>query len=61
MPSVSQAQNRLMHMASSAKGRAKLKAEGKEAPSKAVANEFLAADHGRKIGKLAQHVRKGKQ
>lgn len=58
MPSVSQAQNRFMHMAASAKGRAKLKAEGHKMPPKSVADEFVAADAGRKIGKLAKHAKK---
>lgn len=60
MPSVSAAQDRFMRFAASAKGRAKLKAEGKRAPSAAVAKEFVSADAGRKIGKLPQHVKKAK-
>lgn len=60
MPSVSQAQDRYMRMADSAKGRAKLISEGKKPPPQSVAHEFVQADHGRKIGKLAQHVRKKK-
>lgn len=49
MPSVSQAQNRLMHAA----------AEGKvEGVPEKVGKEFVKADHGRKIGKLPKHVKK---
>lgn len=46
MPSVSQAQNRYWHWVD----------EDPHAPAKkkAVAKEFLSADHGRKIGKLPQ-------
>jgi hypothetical protein len=58
MPSVSQAQNRYMHMAASTKGRAKLKSEGHKPPPESVAKEFVSADASRKIGKLAQHARK---
>lgn len=57
MPSVSQAQNRYMHMAASAKGRKKLAAEGHKSPPVSVAKEFVQADSGRKIGRLAQHAR----
>jgi hypothetical protein len=47
MPSVSQSQNRFMHAA----------AEG-DVPgvSPKVGKDFVAADHGRKIGDLPQHV-----
>lgn len=58
MPIVSQSQDRYMRMSASAKGRAKLTAEGHKPPSEAVAKEFVAADHGHKIGALAQHARK---
>ncbi len=47
MSSVSGPQHRYMAMASTAKGRAKLRAEGKTPPSGKVANEFLNADRGR--------------
>lgn len=49
MPSESQAQNRFMHAV----------AEGKVKGVKpSVGEDFVAADHGRKIGKLPKHVRK---
>lgn len=49
MPSVSKAQNRFMHAA----------AEGKvkDVP-KSVGKDFVAADHGRKISKLPNHIKK---
>lgn len=49
MPSVSQAQNRFMHAV--AEG-------GVKGVKPSVGKEFVAADHGRKIGKLPKHVRK---
>ena len=52
MPSVSQAQNAAMHEA--AEGHSTL------GIPKKVGQEFVAADRGRKIGKLAKHV-KGKK
>lgn len=58
MPSTSQAQSRYMHMADSAKGRAKLKAEGKEPPPKSVAHEFVSADRGKKTGLLPEHAKR---
>ena len=49
MPSVSQAQNRFMHAV----------AEGKVKGVKpSVGKDFVAADEGRKIGKLPEHVKK---
>lgn len=45
-----------MAMASTAAGRAKLKAEGKKAPPQSVALEFRHADKGRHF--TANHVRK---
>ncbi len=46
MPSVSQAQNRFMHAV----------AEGKvKGVKKSVGKDFVAADKGRKIGKLPKH------
>lgn len=48
MPSVSQAQNRAMHAAE--EGRSTL-----GIPQK-VGAEFVAADHGKKVGKLPVHV-----
>ena len=49
MPSKTRAQHNYMAMASTAKGRKKLKASGrKKLPSIKVAKEFLAADRGKK-------------
>jgi hypothetical protein len=45
MPSVSQAQNRFMHAH-----------EADPGELGQVAQEFVAADHGRKVGKLPDHV-----
>ena len=50
MPSSSAKQHRLMAMASTPKGRAKLKAEGHDMPPMSVAMEFRHADKGRKFG-----------
>lgn len=47
MPSKSQAQNRYWHAVE----------EGSVPGDKRVAEEFLAADHGRKIRDLPQHTR----
>ena len=47
-----------MAMSKTAAGRAKLRAHGKKPMPEKVANEYMAADKGRKIGKLAKHVRK---
>jgi hypothetical protein len=58
MPSVSKAEHGFMAMSRSARGRAKLRAHGKTPAPTDVANEFMKADTGRKIGKLAKHVRK---
>jgi hypothetical protein len=51
MPSTSKAQNRFMHAV----------AEGhvKDVP-KSVGKEFVKADHGKKVGKLPEKVKKGK-
>jgi hypothetical protein len=46
-------------MSRTAAGRRKLRAHGKKPMPEGVANEYLQADKGRKIGKLAKHV-KGK-
>jgi hypothetical protein len=56
MPSVSGKQHRFFAMASTPKGRAKMRAEGKSPPPAAVAAEYVAADKGRHFGK----ARKGK-
>lgn len=58
MPSESQAQHGFMAMSKTAAGRRKLRAHGKKPAPAAVASEFMSADKGRKIGKLAKHVRK---
>ena len=58
MPSTSQAQHGFMAMSRTAKGRAMLRAHGKKPAPASVASEFMAADKGRKIGKLAKHARK---
>ncbi len=50
MPSKNGPQHRLMGMASTPAGRAKLQAEGKKPPPVSVAKEFLRADKGRKFG-----------
>lgn len=47
MPSTSGSQHRFMAMASTAKGRAKLKREGKKMPPMDVAMEFRHADKGK--------------
>lgn len=58
MPSVSMAQAGFMAMSKTAAGRAKLRAHGKTPAPVKVAGEYQAADKGRKIGRLAKHVRK---
>lgn len=58
MPSVSGAQHGFMAMSRTAAGRAKLRAHGKKPAPMNVANEYMHADKGRKIGKLAKHVKK---
>lgn len=58
MPSVSQAQHGFAAMSRTAAGRAKLRAHGKKPMPEKAANDYLAADKGRKIGQLAKHVRK---
>jgi hypothetical protein len=58
MPSVSQAQHGFMEMSRSAAGRRKLKAHGKTPAPKDVADEYHHADTGKKVGKLAKHVKK---
>jgi hypothetical protein len=44
-------------MSKTAAGRRKLRAEGKKPMPEKVASEFLHADKGRTIGKLAKHVK----
>lgn len=58
MPSTSQAQHGFAAMSASAAGRRKLRAHGKKPMPEAAAREYLQADKGRKIGRLAKHVRK---
>ena len=58
MPSTSQAQHGFMAMSRTAKGRAQLEAHGKKPAPTDVASEYMKADTGRKIGKLAKHARK---
>lgn len=58
MPSTSQAQHGFMAMSRTAKGRAELKAHGKKPAPENVASDYMKADTGRKISKLAKHARK---
>lgn len=58
MPSESRAQHGFMAMSRTAAGRRKLRARGKKPAPASVASEFMQADRGRKIGKLAKHARK---
>ena len=58
MPSESQAQHGFAAMSTTSFGRARLRAHGKKPMPAAVAQEYMHADKGRKIGKLAKHVRK---
>ncbi len=45
-------------MSRTAAGRRKLMAHGKKPMPAAVADEFMKADKGHKIGQLAKHVKK---
>lgn len=58
MSSTSQAQHGFMAMSRAAKGRAELRAHGKKPAPASVADEYMKADTGKKIGKLAKHARK---
>jgi len=58
MPSESQAQHAFAAMSRTAAGRAKLRASGKKPMPVSVAKDYMSADRGRKIGKLARHVKK---
>ncbi len=58
MPSTSQAQHGFAAMSSTAAGRRKLRAHGKKPMPMSVAKDYLSADKGRKIGKLAKHAKK---
>jgi len=58
MPSKSQSQHGFMAMSRTVKGRAMLREHGKKPAPEGVANEYMKADTGRKIGKLAKHVKR---
>lgn len=58
MPSTSQAQHGFAAMSRTAAGRAKLRAHGKKPMPVDVANEYMKADKGRKIGKLKKRASK---
>lgn len=58
MPSESQAQHGFAAMSTTSYGRARLRAHGKKPMPTSVAQDFLHADKGVKIGKLAKHVKK---
>ncbi len=58
MPSVSQAQHGFAGMSRTAAGRRKLRAHGKTPMPEKVAEEYLHADKGKKVGKLAKHAKK---
>jgi hypothetical protein len=58
VPSVSQAQHGFAGMSKTAAGRKKLRAEGKKPMPENVADDYLKADAGKKIGRLAKHVKK---
>jgi len=45
-------------MSKTAAGRKKLRAEGKKPMPENVADDYLKADAGKKVGKLARHVKK---
>jgi hypothetical protein len=53
MPSLSQAQSRLMHVAATPKCRSRTS----NPPSLKVAREFVTADVGKKVGNLPDHVK----
>lgn len=57
MPSTSRAQHGFAAMSRTAAGRRKLRAHGKKPMPVKVASEYMAADKGRKIGKLAKYAR----
>lgn len=58
MPSTSQAQHGFAAMSRTPEGRRKLRAHGKKPMPMNVANDYMQADKGRKIGKLAKHAKK---
>lgn len=57
MPSESQAQHGFAAMSKSAAGRRKLRESGKTPMPTGVAEDYLKADTGRRIGALAHHVK----
>lgn len=61
MPSLSRAQHGYAGMSSTAAGRATLRREGKRPMPPGVAREFLAADRGTNIARLAAHVAKARR
>jgi hypothetical protein len=58
MPSTSQAQHGFAAMSRTPEGRAKLRAHGKKPMPQNVAEEYMAADKGKKIGKLKKRASK---
>jgi len=58
MPSESQAQHGFAAMSKTPEGRAKLRAHGKKPMPQDVAEEYMQADKGRKIGKLKKRASK---
>jgi len=58
MPSTSQAQHGFAAMSRTPEGRAKLRAHGKKPMPQNVAEEYMAADKGKKIGKLKKRATK---
>jgi hypothetical protein len=58
MPSTSQAQHGFAAMSKTPEGRAKLRAHGKTPMPQSVAEEYMAADKGKKIGKLKKRASK---
>ena len=58
MPSVSKSQHGFAAMSRTPEGRAKLRAHGKTPMPMDVANEYMRADKGKKIGKLKKRASK---
>ena len=58
MPSTSQAQHGFAAMSKTPEGRAKLRAHGKTPMPMDVAEDYMKADKGRKIGKLKKRASK---
>ena len=57
MPSTSRAQHGFAAMSRTAEGRKKLREHGKTPMPADVADEYMKADKGRKIGKLRKHAK----